>query len=76
MRKKKIAGLLLIPVVTLVIIAAERGRHFKEPAVAGTFYPAARGELKQTVDRLLAGVSRIVAMSFCEPRSCRLQLSS
>ena len=57
MRKKKIAGLLLIPVVTLVIIAAERGRHFKEPAVAGTFYPAARGELKQTVDRLLAGVT-------------------
>ena len=24
----------------------------------------------------LSGRSRIVAMSFCEPRSCRLQLSS
>ena len=26
--------------------------------------------------RTIDGASRIVAMSFCEPRSCRLQLSS
>ena len=32
--------------------------------------------LQRAINRLAVSESRIVAMSFCEPRSCRLQLSS
>ena len=40
--------------------------------------PVVKGEdmLKPFIAKVVNRQSRIVAMSFCEPRSCRLQLSS
>ena len=55
-------------------------KHPAEPANSMVrFYYDSRSAAtapQRSVSRRTAPPSRIVAMSFCEPRSCRLQLSS